>query len=345
MDSERSEYLLRLLSKAASLCESNREAALLLLRESQAHLWRLSRTESLCSALELERKLSQPLEHWLPESVRLGYSGPLLGSGLTTQTCSEMLLELDAKQLSEAIQANVREVLQLCRVISNGDALYRRFRRFLIENPVIETVQAATVFIPLGRKLEDFYEPIPEHFAIDAKLYRCPECRWPMNPQRREVQCDSAWCREKNSLYRWESNRLINFVTNQKLEGETAGKRYRLKSALWKYTLLPGLLELQLAEQLSQQGLDVTLWPDVDRSDLRIIQGAMSTDLDAKVWVSPLALGRYLENLEFSSPRWIVIPDYQRAHLNWLRSICAKGLQVFTQTECIKELTQRANPF
>lgn len=129
MDSERTEYLLRLLFKTASLCESDREAALLLLRESQAHLWRLSRTESLCSALELERKLSQPLEHWLPESVRLGYSGPLLASGLPTQTCSEMLLELDAQQLSEAIQANVREVLHLCRVISNGDALYRRFRR------------------------------------------------------------------------------------------------------------------------------------------------------------------------------------------------------------------------
>lgn len=80
MDSERSEYLLRLLSKAASLCESDREATLLLLRESQAHLWRLSPTESFCSALALERKLSQPLEHWLPESVRLGYSGPLLAS-------------------------------------------------------------------------------------------------------------------------------------------------------------------------------------------------------------------------------------------------------------------------
>ena len=137
----------------------------------------------------------------------------------------------------------------------------------------------------------------------------------------------------------------IRLVDGSTLEGETAGKRYRLKSALWKYTLLPGLLELQLAEQLSEHGLDVTLWPDVDRSDLRITQGAMTTDLDAKVWVSPLALGRYLENLEYSSPRWIVIPDYQKSHLDWLRNICAKGLQVFTQTECIKELTQRANPF
>lgn len=345
MGCERSEYLLRLLSKSASLCDRDREAALLLLREAQAHLWRWLPEEPLSSALELERKLCLPLEDWLPASVRLDYTGPLLSAGLATQICSEMLLELDVQQLQEAIQSNVKEVLHLCRVIANGDALYRRFRRFLIQNPIIETVQAAAVFVPLGRKLEDFYEPIPEHFTIDGRLYRCPECRWPMNPQRHEVQCDSAWCREKNSLYRWDKSKLVNLITHQSLDSEAAGKRYRLKSALWKYTLLPGLLELQLAEQLSELGLDVTLWPDVDRSDLRLVQGALVTDLDAKVWASPIALGRYLENLEFSSSRWIVIPDYQKSHIPWLRSTCAKGLKIFTQTECVKELTQRAHPF
>lgn len=199
MDTQRSEYLLRLLSKAASLCESDRGAALLLLREAQAHLWRLSPTEPLSSALQLERQLSLPLESWLPESVRFDYTGPLLSSGISTQTCNEMLLELDVHQLWEEIQSIVREVRDLCQVISKGDELYRRFRRFLIENAVIDPVWAASVFIPLGRDLGDFYEPIPEHLAHNGKLYQCPECRWPMNPQRREVQCDSAWCREKTA--------------------------------------------------------------------------------------------------------------------------------------------------
>lgn len=344
MDTQRSEYLLRLLSKAASLYESDRGTALLLLREAQAHLWRLSPSEPLTSALHLERRLSLPLETWLPESVRLDYTGPLLASGITTQTCNEMLLELDAHQLWEDIQSTVKEIRDLCRVISKGDVFYRRFRRFLIENPVIDPVQAAGVLIPLGRDLKDFYEPIPEHLAHDGKLYRCPECRWPMNPQKREVQCDSAWCREKSSLYRWLHRRLINIVTDQKLEGETAGKRYMLKNALWKYTLLPGLLELQLAERLSKHGLDVTLWPDVDRSDLQVVYGSMTLDIDAKVWVSPRSLGTYLESMRPSTLRWIVIPDYQQGHVPWLRSVCP-GLQVFTQSECIKELTTRANPF
>lgn len=344
MDTQRSEYLLRLLSKAASLCESDRGAALLLLREAQAHLWRLSPGEPLSSALQLERQLSLPLESWLPESVRFDYTGPLLASGISTQTCNEMLLELDVHQLWEEIQSIVREVRDLCQVISKGDELYRRFRRFLIENAVIDPVRAASVFIPLGRGLDDFYEPIPAHLAHNGKLYQCPECRWPMNPQRLEVQCDSAWCREKSSLYRWMQGRLVNVVTDQVLEGEAAGKRYMLKSALWKYTLLPGLLELQLAEKLSKHGLDVTLWPDVDRSDLRVSYGGMTLDIDAKVWVSPRALGAYLESMGPTTMRWFVIPDYQQAHVPWLRSVCP-GLQVFTQSECIKELTTRANPF
>lgn len=345
MESRRSEYLLRQLSKAASLCESDRPAALLLLRDAQAHLWRLCPDLPLTSALELERRLSTPLESWLPESVRLDYTGPLLASDIPTQTCREMLLELDVHQLWEEIQSVVKEVRDLCRVLSNGDVLYRRFRQFLIENPVIETVQAAAALIPLGLKLDAFYEPIPEHLSVDGKLYRCPECRWPMNPSRQEVQCDSAWCREKNSLYRWDNRSLINLVTSQALAGETAGKRYMLKSALWKYTLLPGLLELQLAQQLSEHGLDVTLWPDVDRSDLRVVFGGIDLDIDAKVWISPRSLGRHLESMLPSTLRWIVTPDYQKAHIPWLRSVSPAGLQVFTQSECIKELTQRANPF
>jgi len=345
MEARRSEYLLRQLSKAAALCESDRPAALLLLREAQAHLWRLCPAETILSALELERRLSTPLETWLPESVRLDYTGPLLSAGLPTQTCSEMLLELDVHQLWEGIQSIVKEVRDLCRVLADGDALYRRFRRFLIEHPVIESVQAAAALIPLGRKLEEFYEPIPEHLSVSGKLYRCPECRWPMNPQRQEVLCDSAWCREKSSLFRWNSRSLINLVTGQELVGETAGKRYMLNSALWKYTLLPGLLELQLAQQLSERGLDVTLWPNVDRSDLRVPYGGTELDLDAKVWISPRSLGRHLEQMTPSTLRWIVIPDYQKAHIPWLRSVSPAGLQVFTQSECIKELTQRANPF
>lgn len=339
------QYLLRLLSTAASLTQSDRKSALLLLREAQALLWRIAPAEGLVSALEFERRLTLPLEEWLPDSIRLDYTGPLITAGLPTQTCTEMLLELDSHQLWEDIQSVVKEVRDLCRIRSDGDGLYRKFRRFLIENPVIESVQAAIILIPLGKGLDEFYDPIPDHLIADGHLYRCPECRWPMNPQRREVQCGSAWCRDKSSVYRWDNDKLLNLVTSRALKGEVAGKRHMLKSALWKFTLLPGLLELQLAEQLSQQGVDVTLWPNVDRSDLRVMYGGMTLDIDAKVWISPRSLGHHLEQMRPSTLRWIVIPDYQHAHVGWLQSICPQGIQVFTQIQCLKELTSRANPF
>lgn len=345
MDVPLPQYLLRLLSTAASLTQTDREAALLLLREAQARLWRTRPEDGLPSALELERRLTLPLEDWLPESVRLDYTGPLLAFGIPTQTCSEMMLELESRQLWEEIQSIVKEVRDLCRIRSDGDGLYRCFRRFLIENPVIESVKAAVVFIPLSRTLDEFYDRIPEHLIADGLLYRCPECGWPMNPQRREVQCDAAWCRNKNSMYRWDNRRLYNLVTNRALKGEAAGTRYMLKGAIWKFTLLPGLLELQLAEQLLQHGVEVTLWPNVDRSDLRVKYGGMDLDIDAKVWISPRALGHHLEGVRASTLRWIVIPDYQKAHVGWLQNACPPGLQVFTQSQCIKELTKRAHPF
>lgn len=50
---------------------------------------------------------------------------------------------------------------------------------------------------------------------------------------------------------------------------EHAGNAYR------KFTLLPGLLEIQLAKGLRVMGCLPTLWPDVDEADVRIDVGGM----------------------------------------------------------------------
>ncbi len=55
---------------------------------------------------------------------------------MASQTCNEMMLELNARQLWETIQARVNRVKQACRLRSDGDTLYRNFRLFLIEHGV-----------------------------------------------------------------------------------------------------------------------------------------------------------------------------------------------------------------
>lgn len=143
MDARRSEHLLRLLANAATLVETDRTLALQVLREASAHLWRFMPEDPVPKPAQLEVKLAQPLETWLPDAVRIGYTGALLTSNLPSQTCSELLLELDSKHIWEAIQAKVREVRDLCQLRKDGDVYYRRFRRFLIEHAVLSLLRPA----------------------------------------------------------------------------------------------------------------------------------------------------------------------------------------------------------
>lgn len=118
-----------------------------------------------------------------------------------------------------------------------------------------------------------------------------------------------------------------------------------LNPALWKFTLQPGLLELSLAHALTERGYEVELWPNVDRTDLRIRIGQSTQDIDAKVWVSAHELAKHIEQIPSDLPRWIVIPDYQKQNISLLREHCPLGVRVFTQSQCVQEVQKHASPF
>jgi hypothetical protein len=101
MEKQNAEHLLRLLAYAATLCSADRANPLPVLRQASALLWRLEPSGPPISALVLEQKLSAPIECWLSNEIRGDYSGPLLTANMTTQTCNEMMLELNVSQLLE----------------------------------------------------------------------------------------------------------------------------------------------------------------------------------------------------------------------------------------------------
>lgn len=345
MDTHFAQHLMRLLAQAATLISGNRPAAFSVLQQASALLWRLTPDSPKLSVIELESKLSMPIEGWLPDVIRGDYIGALLSFNMATQTCNEMMLELNAKQLWEDAQSSVNRVKQACRLRSDGEILYRNFRIFLIEHGVIEPAQARDVFVPLNLSLAEFYEPIPLHLRHDGMIFLCPECRWPMNAQRHEVSCDSAWCLDKKSVFVREGHKLVNRVNNSSLLGQEHQERLMLKPPLWKFTLQPGLLELALAASFAEKGIQVQLWPDVDRTDLRLQLSDRTQDIDAKVWISVYELAKHIETLPDRATHWIVIPDYQRPNIALLRKICPPGIQVFTQNQCVKEVLKNANPF
>ncbi|AXM95735.1 hypothetical protein GCM10011247_38370 [Pseudomonas plecoglossicida] len=345
MDRQAPEYLLNLLAQGASLCATDRGQAFVLFQRACALLWRLDPTGSPISPIELERRLRTPLEDWLPESVRADYSGPLLYFDIFTQTCSEMLLELDAKAVWDRVQESVNRVKQACRLRADGELHYRNFRLFLVQHGVIWPAQASDTFLPLNLSLSEFYEPIAPHLFHNGLLYLCPECKWPMNTQRHEVSCASAWCQDKKSLFVRNGDALTNRVDGTALNGQAVDGRLMLKPALWKFTLQPGLIEFELAQTLAGMGFDVQLWPDVDRTDLRFRLGHTHQDIDAKVWMSAYRLAEHIKAIPTSSPRWIVIPDYQKQSLPLLRKHCNPGVSVYTQSQCVQEAKKRAAPF
>ncbi|AKF46153.1 RNaseH domain-containing protein [Pseudomonas fragariae (ex Marin et al. 2024)] len=269
MDKHAPEHLLRLLAQGASLCGTDRAEAFTVLQRASALLWRLEQCVPPMSAIKLENQLSLPLEKWLPDALRLDYSGPLLYSNIATQTCNEMLLELDVSQLWEEVQASVNRVKQACRLRAEGEIHYRNFRLFLIEHGVIFPSEAQDVFIPLNLSLNEFYDPIPLHLYHNGLVYLCPECRWPMNAQRHEVSCDSAWCQDKKSLFVREGTSLLNRVNNSVLHGQPVDGRLMLKPALWKFTLQPGLIEIALASTLAGKG---DPWQQLGVTEIAIIQ-------------------------------------------------------------------------
>ncbi|NHN68237.1 MULTISPECIES: hypothetical protein [Pseudomonas] len=345
MERQTAEQLLRLLAKAGHECSIDRGAAFSALRQASALLWQLAPESAPMRPLDLEKQLSIPIETWLPESVRGGYEGPLLSSHFTTQTCSEMLFEMDIRELWEETQAIVRKVRDSCRLRKGGQQLYRNFRLFLIQNAVIKPAEAQKVLVPLGLAMTDIYSEIPAHLIQGGQVFLCPSCGWPMDAMKDEVHCDSSWCKHNKSVFLRQKGHLINRHTSARHEGVCADGLWMLQGALWKFTLLPGRLELGLAEALTSKGFAVELWPEFDRVDLQVVVGPQTFDIDAKVWRSVHSLAERIKLLRPTAPLWIVVPDYQKHHVRFLRESCPPCVEVFTQAQCVKELVKRANPF
>ncbi|MGY4494889.1 restriction endonuclease-related protein [Pseudomonas sp. TE3610] len=290
------------------------------------------------TADKLESNLQLPVEDWLHEAIRGDLKGPLLvSSNAPTPMCSEMLLEFNAFEQLNRTQRLVQRVRDSCKVLADGDELYRAFRFFLVNNPITDHRPARLLFQPLNLSLDDCYRPPASHELLGGYLYLCPSCGWPLNVSQANIACPARWCEEAGSIFdRAVDYRVINRVDGSELQGLPGQGMLVLQEAFWKFTLLPGLLELKLAEGLRALGYSPVLWPNVDQADVRVSVDGEPLDLDAKVWRYPEVLRRHLGSVPRSNRRWIVIPDYQSASLSYLRE--KLGVNVYTYSGCLKVL-------
>ncbi|RON51842.1 restriction endonuclease-related protein [Pseudomonas frederiksbergensis] len=329
------------LLKATTQVVTCRSQALPALQEAAALLWFTDPTRALLSSSEMEANTGRPLEDWLEEELRGEFSGLLRAGSYPTSTLSEMSFELGIHDDQEKVQAIILQAQNRCRLLPQGNLIYEGFRRYIIGHAIEVAGAASDILIPLSLALSDLFDPIPAHLIRNGLIYPCPVCQWPMKVNSTNVCCDSSWCTERAGKYTMRGRKLIRTANAEPVEGHRAGSSVMLKPAIWKFTLVPGLLELSLYRRLNDLGLTVELWPEFDKADVRVTIGEHTLDLDAKVWHSPNRLLTHLKSLPAAYPHWIVIPDYQRKSVNYLDIETPSHIRVFTESQCIKEISRR----
>lgn len=110
----------------------------------------------------------------------------------------------------------------------------------------------------------------------------------------------------------------------------------------------PSLIELRLAKKLDKMGLEVELWPQLDKADLKItFPDGKVWAIDAKDWASATKLARELNQDSIpnigQSQSLFVVPDYrwnQRKYQASFKSRYTGNIPLISESELIKRVEQ-----
>lgn len=110
-----------------------------------------------------------------------------------------------------------------------------------------------------------------------------------------------------------------------------------LTRGVWRWTTIPGRVEIDLYRALKARGLAPVLWPDLDAYDLLIEVGTgpgrTVFRIDLKDYTSAVLLAQKVQadGGDAGGAQWLVVPDYRSASVPLLTAVCREfGLQVAT---------------
>ena len=235
-------------------------------------------------------------------------------------------------ELNERCMARLREAAQqTCR--QDG---YVYLRRYLIEHAVVSDRERVmdrfqTELTGFGEVLDTVYEPLPQDAVVGGQVRLCGHCGWTLTQRYRRWQCGDPRCR----LLTREFSRGTRI-----LPASRGSSFFRVRPAIRRYVVAPGVYEVRLAGELAELGLAVDLWPGFDRYDLRITfpSGARHTGetwgIDVKDWRFPRLLAPRLRLPDpEGAPSWdrffFVVPDERTRrdseYLPVLRELAREG--------------------
>lgn len=206
--------------------------------------------------------------------------------------CEEYASEYSLSLEIDNNQSYILQLMQEIQISGLPDSTYTVFRRFIAKNPFASEQKIAI--------LVDDYPEIKQVKAFLDKAYRdappqsdsmplCQTCGGYLDCAAREL----GYCKPLNR--RVDKAPILDTVI---------------------CLIRPSLIELRLEKKIIQMGLEVELWPELDKADLKItFPDGQFWLIDAKDWKSATKLARELNQDTIDdigqSQSFFVVPDYR----------------------------------
>ena len=255
-------------------------------------------------------------------------------------------------------------------------AAYVAGRMALIQTPAGADADLRKLKLPSS--VADFYRPIAHAATYDRWWWACPVCGWPMRvtvSRSRAATTGTVKCYHRphaahGAAYHFKipadgrppslvpaasppplapGNASVLFpdVRGRVPEPVLAEGHKALARGVWRWTTVPGLIEVALYKALSARGLEPCLWPDLDAYDLHVEvsagAGRQVFRIDLKDYSNPMLLARKVQADEGDpgGAQWLVVPDYRASSVPLLATVCREfGLKVTTAGEIGAQVCQ-----
>ncbi|WP_237557730.1 MULTISPECIES: hypothetical protein [Streptomyces] len=236
---------------------------------------------------------------------------------------------------------------------------YVHGRSSLIRMPAGSDAQLRRLNLPSS--VAEFYRPVCFDAMWDRWWFACPVCHWPMkvtvHGSRAGTRTGGVRCFHRphatwGAAYSFklpDAGRppvlrpqsrpaapsgaqavLFPDLTGQVPEPVPVEGHKALTRGVWRWTTVPGLVEIALFDALRERGLSVALWPELDAYDLLVTagQGASRAEfrLDVKDYTSALLLAKKIQadGGDRGGAEWLVVPDYRESSLELVGSVAGE---------------------
>lgn len=288
---------------------------------------------------------TQTIRSWKPAKkvAVIPEDATLIDDGLVSDFARDLALS-GKDSIAQVQEYILKKIKDYCTDNSLEDT-YREFRNLIITKPIIRRIELedyldSRTFRPLNDyfKNQEIYKPLTNLDEYD-EYHICPRCKY-INRLRRNgiYSCKNSFCQQ-----------LVNenpkkFPSLSPIPKKEADQWLAVTYGVYLYGTIPGIWEVKLAEELTNLGAKVTLWPHVDWYDLLVeLPGNIKWAIDVKDW--SYITSEKVKEVRYQSEAtktFIVIPDARESlHIPTIRKQkqyrdALGGLQLKLSSEIIK---------